>query len=137
MTARSSPVDFAAAACGRSSVRTAFQSTPFMAGSKCVSRMIVHAASKVSSPSGYLSRKRHARARDDEQTGDREGQLHRAARRRTRAHASFQQCLDGGGRFEDGRLHVVEFDGRERQHLLHSLVACFIVVGTIRSPNFL
>ena len=50
-TARNSPTVFAAAAFGRSSVRTAFQSTPLRVRSKCESRTSVHAASNVVSGS--------------------------------------------------------------------------------------
>ena len=52
MTPRSSDSDFADAARGPSSARTAFQSRPFIVLSKCVSRMIVQAASNVSTAWG-------------------------------------------------------------------------------------
>ncbi len=50
MTSRSSPSVCARAARGANSARTAGQSTPFIVGSKCESRMMVHAASNVSIP---------------------------------------------------------------------------------------
>ena len=50
MTSRSSPSVCARAARGASSALTAGQSTPFIVGSKCESRMMVQAASNVSLP---------------------------------------------------------------------------------------
>ena len=50
MTSRSSPSVCARAARGPSSALTAGQSTPFIVGSKCESRMMVQAASNVSLP---------------------------------------------------------------------------------------
>jgi hypothetical protein len=51
-TARSSAFDLADAARGLSSARTPSQLTPFIVLSKWESRMVVHAASNVSSPCG-------------------------------------------------------------------------------------
>jgi hypothetical protein len=56
ITPRSSVVVFAAAARGRNSSRTAFQSTPLMAGSKWRSLTTVQAASNVSTACGAWPR---------------------------------------------------------------------------------
>ena len=56
-----------ASARGLSSVRTASQSTPFIRGSKCVSRTIFHAASNVSTGAGPCASDRPERRRAHEQ----------------------------------------------------------------------
>ena len=101
ITPRSSPGRRRHGARGRSSVRTAFQSTPFILGSKCVSRTIFHAASNVSTPepgpAPRISERRERasqRARGERPARSLQSALIARRRRRTSAGSTLSYSTD-------------------------------------------
>ena len=114
----------AASARGRSSVLTAFQSTPFIRGSKCVSRTIFHAASNVSTGAWPCAateqrRERTSDARDDRAT------LH------------FKSALIAAGASNVAGSTCVVLDRRERDHLLQAHGRLLERRRPRSDPNFL
>ena len=99
--------DLAAAARGLSSARTPSQFTPFIVLSKCESRIVVHAASNVSTPLRHL-RREQAAERQRQPSADARG-----SRRRMPA-CSLDERLDRGRRLEDRRVDLVELDRGQR-----------------------
>ena len=83
ITARSSPARLRRSRPRpRARVRTASQSTPFIVRSKCESRMIVQAASNVSTPSGTWAPSRRASATTSADAASRHRHVQTRARRR-------------------------------------------------------
>ena len=124
-TARSSLSDLAAAARGLSSARTPSQFTPFIVLSKWESRIVVHAASNVSTPCGTCA-----------ESSAEASAAAATARSHGRSPHLMSALIWAGGANTDGST-VSNSIAVSVMVCCTPIADCFNVVGTSKPPYFL